>query len=96
MSQEFLDAATAGDVARVKAMLHQDPLLARVKDQNGVSVIMKATYYGKRDVVAALLDSGVELDIFDAQAQTLEKPHSGAVEKRRDQSGSWRCHDQIA
>jgi len=68
MSQEFLDAATAGDVARVKAMLHQDPSLAQVKDQNGVSVIMKATYYGKRDVVAALLDSGVELDIFEAAA----------------------------
>jgi ankyrin repeat protein len=68
MSQEFLDAATAGDVSRVRAMLHEDPSLARTKDQNGVSVIMKATYYGKKDVVAALLDSGVELDVFEAAA----------------------------
>jgi uncharacterized protein len=68
MSQEFLDAATAGDVSKIKAMLQEDSSLARAKDQNGVSVIMKATYYGKRDVVAALLDSGVELDIFEAAA----------------------------
>ena len=68
MSQEFLDAATGGDVSKVKAMLEEDPSLARAKDENGVSVIMKATYYGKKDVVAALLESGVELDVFEAAA----------------------------
>lgn len=68
MSQEFFDAATAGDVSKVKAMLQEDPALVRTRDQNGVSVIMKATYYGKRDVVAVLLDSGAELDVFEAAA----------------------------
>jgi uncharacterized protein len=68
MSQEFLDAATGGDVSKVKAMLQVDRSLARAKDQNGVSVIMKATYYGKKDVVAALLEAGVELDVFEAAA----------------------------
>ncbi|HZN09109.1 MAG TPA: ankyrin repeat domain-containing protein [Pyrinomonadaceae bacterium] len=68
MSQEFFEAATAGDVSRVKEMLHRDPSLARAKDQNGVSVMMKATYYGKKDVVTALLDSGVEMDVFEAAA----------------------------
>src|SRR5688572_8281624 len=68
MSQEFIDAATTGDVAKVKAMLQADPSLARAKDQNGLSVIMKATYYGKRDVVDALLGSGVELNVFEAAA----------------------------
>ena len=68
MSQEFLDAATNGDVSKVKTMLHSDPSLARAKDQNGVSVIMKATYYGKKEVVDALLESGVELDVFEAVA----------------------------
>ncbi|HEX5964917.1 MAG TPA: ankyrin repeat domain-containing protein [Pyrinomonadaceae bacterium] len=68
MSQEFLDAATSGDVSRVKTMLHSDPSLARSKDASGVSVIMKATYYGKKDVVATLVESGVELDVFEAAA----------------------------
>ena len=68
MSQEFIDAATQGDVAKVKEMLQADPSLAQSKDENGLSVILKATYYGKRDVVEALLDSGVELNIFEAAA----------------------------
>ena len=68
MSQEFLDAATGGDVSKVQTMLQVDPSLARAKDENGVSVIMKSTYYGKKDVVAALLESGVELDVFEAAA----------------------------
>jgi len=68
MSQEFIDAATQGDVAKVKEMLQADPSLAQSKDENGVSVVLKATYYGKRDVVEALLASGVELNIFEAAA----------------------------
>lgn len=68
MSREFIDAATQGDVAKVKEMLAAEPSLAQAKDQNGVSVILKATYHGKRDVVDALLASGVELNIFEAAA----------------------------
>lgn len=68
MSQEFMDAATRGDVAKVKEMLHANPTLAQSKDQNGLSVILKATYYGQRDVVEALLSSGVELNVFEAAA----------------------------
>ena len=68
MSQEFIDAATQGDVAKVKEMLRAEPSLAQARDQNGVSVIMKATYLGRRDVVAELLASGVQLDIFEAAA----------------------------
>ena len=68
MSHEFLDAATSGDVSKVIAMLRTDPSLARAKAENGVSVIMKATYYGRKDVVSALLESGVKLDVFEAAA----------------------------
>src|ERR1041384_7512003 len=68
MSQEFIDAATQGDVAKVKEMLEADPSLAQSRDDNGLSVILKATYYGRRDVVEALLTSGVELNVFEAAA----------------------------
>lgn len=76
MNEEFFEAVTAGDVPKVQAMLRADPALARAKDQNGVSAIMKATYYGKKDVVAALLDTDVELDVFEAAA-------TGRVERLR-------------
>src|SRR6185503_14171715 len=68
MSQEFIDAATKGDVAKVKEMLQADPSLAGSRDENGLSVVLKALYYGKRDVVELLLASGVELNLFEAAA----------------------------
>lgn len=68
MSQEFIDAATQGDVAKVKEMLQADPSLAGSRDENGLSVVLKALYYGKRDVVELLLASGVELNLFEAAA----------------------------
>lgn len=68
MSQEFIEAAAQGDVAKVKQMLQADPSLAQSKDENGLSVVLKATYYGKRDVVEALLASGVQLNLFEAAA----------------------------
>ena len=68
MSQAFLEAATSGDISKVRTMLQDDPSLARSRDENGVSVNMKTMYYGKREVAAALLESGVELDVFEAAA----------------------------
>jgi ankyrin repeat protein len=68
MTQEFMNAATQGDVAKVKEMLKTAPSLATAKDEKGTSVILKATYYGKKDVVQTLLATGVELNIFEAAA----------------------------
>jgi ankyrin repeat protein len=68
MSQEFIDAATQGNVAKVKEMLQTDPSLAQSRDEHGLSIVLKATYYGMRDVVEVLLASGVQLNIFEAAA----------------------------
>jgi uncharacterized protein len=68
MNEEFLNAVTQGDVAKVKAMIKVDPALAAAKDQNGVSAITKASYYRKTEVVNFLLSTGLELNIFEAAA----------------------------
>jgi len=68
MSEDFIGAATQGDVEKVRDMLEANPALAKAKDENGLSVIMKATYYGKKDVVALLLAANPELTIFEAAA----------------------------
>jgi ankyrin repeat protein len=68
MTQEFLSAVTQGDALRVKEMLSKEPSLAQVRDDRGVSAILKATYYGKKDVLAVLLASGAELNVFEAAA----------------------------
>ena len=68
MNQEFLDAATQGDVAKVKEMLAADPSLIQTTDSNGVSVLLKAAYHGQREVVDTLLASDIHLNIFEAAA----------------------------
>ncbi|MEW6736162.1 MAG: ankyrin repeat domain-containing protein [Acidobacteriota bacterium] len=68
MNQEFLNAISKGDVAKVKEMLKANSQLAQAKDQNGVSAILKATYYRKKEVVELLLASNIELSIFEAAA----------------------------
>jgi ankyrin repeat protein len=73
MVQEFMNAATKGDASKIREMLRSSPILIKSKDEKGVSVILKATYYGKKDVVVALLESNPELDIFEASATGQSK-----------------------
>ncbi len=68
MKDNFLNAVTAGDVSVVREMLKAEPTLAKAADENGVSAIMKATYYRKPEVVEILLSTGSELTIFEAAA----------------------------
>lgn len=68
MSQEFLKAVTQGEVAKVKELLKTDPQLAAAKNEKGMSAVLLATYYRKPEVVAVLLATGVELNIFEAAA----------------------------
>ncbi len=68
MTQDFFNAVTQGDAAKVKEMLKAEPQLAQAKDGKGTSAILKATYYRKQEVVAVLLATGIELNIFEAAA----------------------------
>lgn len=68
MNQDFFDALTQGDVAKVRELLKADVTLAGARDENGLSAILKATYYGKKEIVAVLLASGIETNIFEAAA----------------------------
>src|SRR5262249_214976 len=81
MKEEFLKAVIEGDVAKVKEMLKADASLAQARDEKGLSAILKAVYYGKKEVVATLLASGVELNIFEASA-TGQTERAGALIKQ--------------
>ncbi|MBS1788361.1 MAG: ankyrin repeat domain-containing protein [Acidobacteria bacterium] len=84
--QEFFKAITQGDVAKVKEMLKADPQLARARDGKGTSAVLRATYYDKKEIAAVLLETGIELNIFEAAAtgqtqrvRTLLKQDSALV-----------------
>jgi uncharacterized protein len=61
-------AVASGDLASVEALLRDDPSLAYTVLDDGVSAILSAQYRGCRDVVAALLASGMRLTMAEAAA----------------------------
>jgi ankyrin repeat protein len=67
-TQGIIEAIKAGDLARVNELLEADPALANSRNENGVSAVLLATYYGRDQIAEALLERGVALDIFEASA----------------------------
>ena len=66
MSAEFIAAVKNGERDTVERMLATDPALVGARDENGLSAIVLAHYYGKADVAKALLARKPMLDIFEA------------------------------
>jgi ankyrin repeat protein len=66
--QGIIEAIKTGDLARVNELLEADPSLAGSRNENGVSAILLATYYGCDKIAEALLERDVALDIFEASA----------------------------
>ena len=71
---EFIDAVKAGNIESVKKLLQEDSNLAAVKDENAVSAILLAKYYGNHEIVEVLRNAGIVLNVFEAAATgTLER-----------------------
>jgi ankyrin repeat protein len=66
MAAQFIEAVKKGDRPTVDRMLDADPALASARDEGGVSAILLAHYYGRKDVAAAILSRAPALDVFEA------------------------------
>ena len=66
--EQFIDAAKAGDMARVTAALADDRRKAAARLPSGETPLMAALYRGHHLIVDALVDAGAPLDVFAAAA----------------------------
>jgi ankyrin repeat protein len=66
LTHEIFDVIRAGNTTRLRELLSADRSLASLRDERGNTPVLIAQYREKPDAVAALLESGPELDIFDA------------------------------
>jgi ankyrin repeat protein len=66
--QEFYDAIRADDIYQVTQMAEAEPGLLNTMSPTGVSPLMYAIYYDKKEVANVLLVSGAPLDVFAAAA----------------------------
>ena len=64
---EFTDAIKAGDVARVTALVDENPALVRGAEHD-VTPLLLAIYHGKRDVAQLLRDRGAPVSFGEACA----------------------------
>jgi uncharacterized protein len=66
---ELIEAAKAGDAARVREILQSTPSAAAVRNEKGESAVMAALYRGDRDLANEIADAqGDPLDVFAAAA----------------------------
>ncbi len=61
-TQELIDAARAGDLARVASILRRDTTLARKSNETGDTALHHAAQHGHLHIVQALLDAGADPD----------------------------------
>lgn len=66
MSQELFDLIKSGKADEVRQLVQQNPALKDARDGSGASAILVAAYNMKPDVVNALIESGANVDIFEA------------------------------
>ena len=64
----LIDAAKAGDIARLQSLLASAPQLAAKRLPSGESPVMAALYRGHHAVVDALVEAGADVDVFAAAA----------------------------
>ena len=73
-SDGLFAAIEAGDVARVRAMLDDDPSLASARDAEGVSALMRARYRLDRAMIEAVQSRVTQMDLFEsASAGDLDR-----------------------
>ena len=65
-SDELFAAISQADIERVRVLLAEHPTLATTRDEQGVSVLMRARYRFDRGLVEAVKAHLDELDVFEA------------------------------
>ena len=86
--EAIIEAAKAGDEAAVRRLIAAHPKLAVQRLPSGESPLMAALYRGHRAVVSALVELGVEVDVFAAAATgNIE-----ALERALQQPGTVNAH----
>ena len=92
-----VQAIRDADTARLAELLERDPGLASAKSAEGLSVLTTAAYHGRVDIVALLLASEPELDIFEAStvgrtARVEALVHAGADIRSKSPDGFTPLH----
>lgn len=80
-AESLFQAVKEGDLAAAKAILGRDPDLLEARDPDGLSAVLLATYYGRKEILDDLLGRGPRLTVFEAAAAgVLERVREAVAE----------------
>ncbi len=65
-TKAFIAAVQQGQLADVQQALQAQPALAAARDENGISAVMLAAYYGQMPLARLLAGLRTDLDLFEA------------------------------
>lgn len=68
MENELFEAIKGNDTPKAQELLSLDPALANARMEDGMSAVLLAAYYGRKELVALLVASGARLSLFEASA----------------------------
>ena len=68
---DVMKAIQADDIQSLKQLFQTSPELASSKDENGNSPLLISAYYGRTAMIRAILDQGVQPNLFEACAAGL-------------------------
>jgi ankyrin repeat protein len=86
---DVIAGVQAGDVEKLRNLLHEDPSLASSKDAAGVSALMHAYYRRQLDAADLLLSANPDLDIFEATAAGKADKASAILQRDSNAAKSW-------
>jgi ankyrin repeat protein len=77
----IFEAAAAGDLARTRALLAQDPSLVDACSPDGFSPLGLAAFFGRPEVLKLLLNEGADPDAPSRNAMRVTALHSAAANR---------------
>ena len=81
LEEEMLTSVQKGDLARVQELLRTKPELAGATNADGISAVLLACYYRQKEIIEALLATGIELNVFEASATGQGERVAALLEK---------------
>ena len=78
---EFIQAVKSGSLDTVKQMIDKNPSLVNAMDDNNISAVLTAAYYGEIGIANYLVANGAKMDIFSSSALGLTYIVKNLVQK---------------
>jgi ankyrin repeat protein len=80
-AKDIFLAVTGGALSAVHELVSKDPNLVNAKSEDGLSVLMTAVHYGRKEIAEYLVNKGANVNIFEASALGDTRKLSGFVEQ---------------